>query len=167
MLLFQLIKSLRAASTLKIVCEGDQAGFIQEHQYAAFIGSFGRQPPKADDYLINSPCNGAGRGKKKTDPLSIIDIHGCQFKPSFYKALEKAIEQKSLSCVSYLSLVSCAIQDAEGAILLKAIIHGRQTPNLRAVNLSKNSSDNFPACVLFVIKNTLLSHDREYLIALF
>ena len=34
--------------------------------------------------------------------------------------------------------MSCAIQDAEGSMLLKVIIHGRKTPNLRAVNLSKN-----------------------------
>ena len=34
--------------------------------------------------------------------------------------------------------MSCAIQDSEGTILLKAIIHGRQTPNLKVVNVSKN-----------------------------
>ena len=40
--------------------------------------------------------------------------------------------------ITHLSLVSCAIQDAEGGTLLKALIHGRQTPNLKYVNLSKN-----------------------------
>ena len=124
--LFRLIKSLRAASTLKIVCESDQSSFIQENQYAAFIGSFGRQQPKDEDYLINSPDKRAEREKKKkTAPLSVIEVQGCQFKPSFYKIIVKAIDQKCLSCVSYLSLVSCAIQDPEGSTLLKAIIHRR------------------------------------------
>ena len=50
----------------------------------------------------------------------------------------RSIELGYSAHVTNLSLVSCAIQDAEAGILLKALILGKQTPNLKSVNLSKN-----------------------------
>lgn len=39
---FQLLKSLTVASTISIISDTDNAVFLQESQYAAFISSLGR-----------------------------------------------------------------------------------------------------------------------------
>ena len=52
--------------------------------------------------------------------------------------MAKAIESGQFTNITNLSLVSCSIQDSEGGIVMKALIHGRQTPNLKSVNLNKN-----------------------------
>ena len=41
--LFQLIKSLKVASTVRIVCDTESAIFVQEGMYHAFITSLSRQ----------------------------------------------------------------------------------------------------------------------------
>ena len=133
--LFQLLKSLKSASTVSIISDTEGAIFVTEDKYPAFIASLAR---KDEDYLINSPKDRAFTNRKKSAPLSVIEIQGCQFRPIFFKQLSKSIEQGYSANITQLSLASCSIQDAEGSILMKALIHGRRTPNLKCVNLSKN-----------------------------